>query len=404
MRISTNSLFNTGAAKMSDLQNALNKTQLQMTAGKRILTPSDDPVAAAHALELTQSQGINSQYAINRDNAKASLGIEENALQSITTLLQDVKTLTVNAGNGVLDSTQLKYIATELSGKYDELLSLANSRDGAGSYIFAGYKTTTQPFVKTPTGATYLGDQGPRMLQVGPQRQVAINDNGSAVFESNRNGNGTFVSAAVSTNAGSGVVSPGSVIDPTALTGHSYTITFTSPTTFDVVDTSTTPAPTTLSTGNAYVSGQSITFDGMQLDITGVPATGDQFTVDPSKNQSVFTALTDLINLLNQPATTASAKANLNNGLNAAHLNIDSALDTVLTVRASVGSRLKELDSLDSQGDDRDLSYSQALSDLQDLDYTKAITDFSKQKIMLDAAQQAFVKTTGLSLFNYLGR
>jgi len=402
MRISTNSMFNTGSIRMSDLQNSLNKTQLQMTAGKRILTPSDDPVAASQALELKQSQSINTQYATNRNSAKSALGTEENALQSITTLLQDVKTLAVNAGNSVLDSDQRKYLAAELSGRYDELLALANTRDGAGNYIFSGYQTTTQPFTKTPTGASYVGDQGPRMLQVGPQRQIALSDGGIAVFESNRTGNGTFVSAATATNTGSGVISPGSVVDTTALQAHSYTINFTSATTFDVVDNSTTPAATTLSTGNAYVSGQAIVFDGMQLDISGAPASGDSFTVDPSQNQSIFTTLTDMINLLNLPANDVGSKANLANGLNAAYANLDSALDSVLTVRSSVGARLKELDSLDQQGEDRNLTYAESLSNLEDLDYTKAITDFSKQKIMLEAAQQAFVKTSSLSLFNYI--
>ncbi|KRB93332.1 flagellar hook-associated protein FlgL [Noviherbaspirillum sp. Root189] len=402
MRISTNTMYNTGSARMSDLQSSLNKTQLQMTAGKRILSPSDDPVASAQALELKQSQSINEQYATNRSSAKSSLGMEENALQSITLLLQDVKTIAVNAGNGVLDSDQRKYFATELSGRYDELLALANSRDGAGNYIFAGYQTTTQPFTKTPTGASYSGDQGERILQVGPQRQMALSDSGSIVFESNRTGNGTFVSAATGTNAGSGVISPGSVVNSAAFTGKNYTISFTDATTFDIIDNSDPLAPITISPGNAFVSGQAIVFDGVQIDITGAPAAGDSFTVEPSKNESIFTALKDLINLLNQPATDSTTKANLTNGLNAAHASLDSALDSVLTVRSSVGARLKELDSLDAQGEDRDISYATALSNLEDLDYTKAITDFSKQKIMLEAAQQAFVKTTGLSLFNYI--
>jgi flagellar hook-associated protein 3 FlgL len=387
---------------MSDLQNSLNRTQLQMTAGKRILSPSDDPVASAQALELKQSQSINAQYATNRNSAKSSLGMEENALQSITTLLQDVKTIAVNAGNGILDSAERNYFANELSGRYEELLALANTRDGAGNYIFAGYQTTTQPFTKTPTGASYSGDQGARMLQVGPQRQMELSDNGSVVFESNRTGNGTFVSAATGTNAGSGVISPGSVVNSAAVTGYNYTISFTDATTFDIIDNSDPLAPTTVSTGNAFVSGQAIAFNGIQIDITGAPSAGDSFTVEPSKNESVFTALTDLINLLRQPANDSTTKASLTNGLNTAHASMDSALDSVLSVRSSVGARLKELDSLDAQGEDRDISYAAALSNLEDLDYTKAITDFSKQKIMLEAAQQAFVKTTGLSLFNYI--
>jgi flagellar hook-associated protein 3 FlgL len=244
------------------------------------------------------------------------------------------------------------------------------------------------------------------MLQIGPSRQIALSDNGSAVFESNKTGNGTFVTGNASTNAGTGIISAGSIVNPTALTGHDYNIVFTSATTFDVIDATTSPSPpappTTVLSAQTFVSGQSISFGGLQFDIAGSPMTGDSFTVRPSENQSIFTAMNDLITLLKTPVAGDAGKANLANGLNAAHASIDTALDSVLTVRASVGSRLKELDSLDTQGDDRDVLYSQSLSALQDLDYTKAITDLSKQKIMLEAAQQAFVKTSGLTLFNFI--
>jgi len=406
MRISTNTIFKSGTTRMAELESSLLKTQQQLAQSKRVIRPSDDPVAAAQILELTQSQSVNSQHAVNRQNAKSALGMEENALQGITTLLQNVKTLTVNAGNGVLDGPQREFIATELSGYYDELISLANSRDASGNYIFSGFQTSTQPFTKTPGGATYIGDQGARMLQIGPSRQIALSDNGSTVFETNKTGNGTFVTGKGNSNTGSGVISLGSIVNPGALTGHDYNIVFTGPSTYDVIDATTSPPPpappTIVLGGQTHVSGQAITFDGLQFDITGTPATGDSFTVRPSRNQSVFTTMNNLITLLKTPITSDAARANLANGLNAANVNIDTALDNVLTVRASVGSRLKELDSLDTQGDDRDVLYAQSLSALQDLDYTKAITDLSKQKIMLEAAQQAFVKTSGLTLFNFI--
>jgi flagellar hook-associated protein 3 FlgL len=399
MRISTNSMFSTAVSRMSDLQNKLNKTQLQMSAGKRILTPSDDPVAAAQVLGLTQSRSINTQYATNRGYARSSLGQEENALQGVATVLENAKTLAINAGNGGMSSEDLKSLATDLSGMLDELMALANTQDGTGNHIFAGYRTDTKPFAKVPAGAVYNGDQGSRTLQVGAQRQLAIADHGSAVFEGIRSGNGTFAAAAASANTGSGVVSPGVVLDRTALTGHSYSVNFTSPTTFDVVDTT---AAVTVSTGNPYTSGNAIAFDGMQIEVAGAPATGDQFTLSPSQNQSVFSTLTDLVNLLKRPLSGDTAKANLANGLSIANSGIDAALNNVLTVHASVGSRLKELDTLDTQGEARDAAYADSLGNLQDLDYTSAISELTKQQIMLQAAQQSFIKTTGLSLFDYI--
>ena len=171
-------------------------------------------------------------------------------------------------------------------------------------------------------------------------------------------------------------------------------------TTYDVIDSSTGGAP--LSTGNAYTAGQPISFAGQKLTVSGAPANGDAFTVQPATNQSIFTTLSDLITALQTPATGLIGKANLQRSLSVANGNIDNALNNVLTVRASIGSRLKELDSMDSYGTDRDIQYESALQDIQGVDYNKAISDFTQQNTTLEAAQKSFVKISGLSLFNLL--
>ncbi|MDF3037248.1 MAG: flgL, partial [Paucimonas sp.] len=336
MRISTAGLFESGITRINDLQSSMIRTQQQIAGGKRILTPADDPVGAARALDLTQGQAINTQLGLNRKTAKDALTFEESVLQSVTLLLQDVKTLGINAGNPTIDDSQRKFLAAELGGRIEELLGLANSRDGMGNYIFSGYNVTAQPFLPATGGATFSGDQGLRMLQVSPSQQMPINDTGNAIFENIRNGNGTFATAAASTvsggvvtptNTGAGIISPGSVVDAAAWTGHNYNIVFSvagGVTTYDVVDTTTS---TTLSAGNAYTSGQAITFDGIQFDIKGNPANGDSFTVEPSTGQSVFTTLNNLLNTLKAPAMGSTGQANLSGGLSLALQNIDNALD-----------------------------------------------------------------------------
>jgi flagellar hook-associated protein 3 FlgL len=112
--------------------------------------------------------------------------------------------------------------------------------------------------------------------------------------------------------------------------------------------------------------------------------------------------MTDLLNTLRKPAISAADKATLTNGLNTASDNLGAALDNVLSVRASVGARLKELDYLDSAGDDKNVQYASTLSTLQDLDMAKAISDFTQQQQTLDAAQKSFKAVSGLSLFNYI--
>lgn len=402
MRISTNTVYELGIATLQQQQESLLKTQQQVATGRRVLTPADDPVAAARALDVSQADSANTQYAVNRNSAKSNLGLEESTLQSLTGLIQDVRTATLSAGNPVLSNSDRAAIVTELRGNLDQLTGLANSTDGTGQYLFSGYQGTTKPFTLTATGAQYSGDQGQRLVQIGAARQIGVSDSGSDIFERIKTGNGVFVLAAGATNAGTGVSSPGSVANPAALTGHSYQINFSvsgSTTTYDVVDTTTS---TTLSTGNAYTSGNSITVDGMQFDIQGSPVNGDQFTITPSGNQSLFKTLNDLIGMIANPVNSAAGTTKLTNGLNAALLNLDHGLDNVLSVRAKVGTRLQEVDALDSLGSDLSLQYKQTLSQLQDVDYNKAISDLTMQQTNLQAAQKSFLKISGMSLFDYI--
>jgi flagellar hook-associated protein 3 FlgL len=426
MRISTNTIFELGSRGISDMQASLVKTQQQLSTQRRVLTPADDPVAAATALGITQSISVNEQYAANRQTARSSLSEEESVLQSVTTLLQDAKQLVVNAGNGAMEDSQRQFLAAELRGRFEELMGLANSRDGNGNYMFGGFQTATQPFSKTLAGAAYAGDQGQRMLQVGASRQIPLNDTGYSVFENNKTGNGVFVTAArtLPANTGSGIVSSGAVFDSSKLTGQKYSIDFTvvasgSPgvpdtTTFVVrndtviptlyMDPATglvnLPAPPVIA--STFVEGESIKFAGMEFNIKGKPADGDGFTIDPSRDQSVFKTMTDLLSTLGQSGMGATGQANLTNGLNTANNNIDHALDNVLNVRAAVGTRLKELEVLDSGGSDLNIQYIETLHKLQDIDLAETISAFTQQNMVLEAAQKSFMKVSGMSLFNFI--
>jgi flagellar hook-associated protein 3 FlgL len=152
----------------------------------------------------------------------------------------------------------------------------------------------------------------------------------------------------------------------------------------------------------SYAAGQAITVAGQQFDIKGTPGNGDQFTVAPADKQSLFTTMSKLIDTLRAPAGTDKEKAALTKGLQDGIGNLAMGLDNVLTVRASIGSRQKELDTLDSVGSDADLQYAATLSGLQDLDIVQAISMFSQQTQTLQAAQKTFNAISGLSLFNYI--
>jgi len=404
LRISTNAIFQAGTTQINTLQSQMAKTQMQLSTNKRMLTAADDPIGSAKALELTQSQSMNTQFGTNRTNASSSLSMVDKTLQDVTSQITDIQSIIVTAGNAGYSDSDRAALATELEGRMADLLGSANTTDGTGTYLFSGYRTTTQPFTQTPTGATYQGDQGQRTLQVGSARKLAISESGSAIFEANVTGNGTFVTQATTGNTGSGIIAPGAVTDTTQLTGHDYSIAFTvtgtpAATTYTVTDNVT---GTALQSDQPYTAGAAIAFDGISFDVKGAPADGDSFGVQPSQKQSVFTTISNLIQTLRSPASGDAGKAALTNNLNTASLNMKNALDNVLTVQASVGSRMKELDSLDSTGSDLNVQYQTTLSGLQDLDMVKAISLYTQQQQTLQAAQVSFKTMSGLSLFNYI--
>jgi len=400
MRISSNTIFDSNVAAMGQQQIRLMQTQQQIASGKRLSSASTDPVAATRALDITQSDAINNQQASSRVAARHTLSLAESTLQGVTTLLQDVRTAAVYAGNGTLNSSDRATLATDLSGRLQELVGLANSTDGVGNYLFSGFQSKTQPFVDTPAGMGYFGDDGQRLAQVSATRQMAASDSGADVFMRIRNGNGTFVTQATAGNSGSGVISAGAVVNPAALTGNNYSISFSMAagvSNYSVINT-TTGLPVPGMTAQPYTSGQAIAFDGMRLDIQGAPASGDSFAVTPSSNESVFKTISNLIATLNAPVV----GSNLTNGLNRGINNLDNALGNVLTVRATLGLRLNEIDALQTTGEDMGLQLKQTLSQLQDVDYNKAISDLTQQQVTLQAAQKSFTQVANLSLFTYL--
>ena len=399
MRISTSAIYDANVSMMNQQQSKLLHTQQQLASGQRMLTPADDPVASARALEVIQSDATNTQYATNRNAAIHSASLSESILQSVTSLLQDVKTTAVQAGGGTLNASDKQTLANALSGRLEELQALANSTDGIGNFLYSGYQGRTQPFANSASGVQYMADDGQRMIQVSSSSQMASSDSGADIFMRIKNGNGTFSvqpDPAV-TNSGTGLVSQGVVINPASpLNGNKYQVLFTTPGSYDVIQTFPVIGVPTISSGNAYTSGQPITIGGMQFAVTGAPASGDAFTVSPSTNESMFKTISDLITTMG--TTSATFTNNLDKALNM----LDRALDNVLTVRGSLGSRLNELDALQATGADLGLNYKTTLSQLQDVDYSKGISDLNMQQLSLTAAQKSFKQISDLSLFNYL--
>lgn len=401
MRISTNQLQQQGINSMLEQQGKLSKTQLQVSTGRRILTPADDPAAASQVLGLTQQKEVTAQYQANADAARARLSLEESALVGVGDLLQRVRELAVQANNAPLSNSDRASIAQEVRQRLNELLSLSNTKDGNNEYLFAGYQGLTQAFTPNAAGSfDYNGDEGQRYLQIGSNRQVAVGDSGTSVFRTIRNGNGIFTTQENAANTGTGIIDPGTVNG--TFVPDTYTLAFIQVLPTDPVTYTVTGVASGLVASGTYTSGSSISFNGVQTSVTGTPANGDNFSVTPSANQDIFTTVQNFARGLETAISTPAGQAHFNNTMNRTLIDLDRSLDNVIDIRTRVGSRLNAIDSQKDFNDSFKLQLQETLSNLQDLDYAEAVSRLNLQITGLQAAQQAFVKIQGLSLFNFL--
>jgi flagellar hook-associated protein 3 FlgL len=233
-------------------------------------------------------------------------------------------------------------------------------------------------------------------VQIAAGQTVADGDNGDTVFNQIKTGNGTFTVAAAAGNSGSGIVGATTLSNPAAYDGGTYAITFGAAGAYQV-----TKGATVVATG-AYTEGGTIAFNGVQVTLSGQPASGDSFSLAPSTNQGVFTTVQNLVSALQTGVSGGASSTALNNSINSAINNIDQALSQTSNVRATVGGRLNSITTQQSVATASQTQLQQSISTLQSLDYAKAITTLDQQNTTLSAALQAFTLTQGLSLFKFM--
>lgn len=400
MRVSNQQFYTQSLVAMLNQQAKLLKTQNQVALGTRLLTPADDPSASQRVLEIDQAIGVTAQFQTNADIAISRLEQEEGLLANASNVLQRVRELTLQGKSGQMTEADRKFIASEVRNRLEELVGIANARDTNGEYMFAGFQSQTRPFAPNAAGnIVYQGDQGNRSLRISHDRLIPDGDNGHDVFVAIRTGNGRFTATPAAGNTGTGIIETGNVVDPTTYLPHSYTITFTSATTYDVVNATT---GATVATAQPYTAGTAIGFGGLETAIIGAPATGDVFTIAPSGSRSLFATVESLIAGLEMEIANPTVGAEFAHVTNRVLTDIDQAMENLLRVRTTVGARLKSIDTQKLVNDDLKLQFADVRSKLADLDITEASIALNQDLVALQAAQQAFVRTQGLSLFNLL--
>jgi flagellar hook-associated protein 3 FlgL len=394
MTISTLTFQTTAVAQMDALETALSQTQSQLSTGKQLQSAADNPTAMTQVNELDMQLAASQQQVNNGSTVTSSLQLEQNALTSATTALQSARDLAIEGNNSDLSVTDRQALVAQLQQLQQTLLASANSQDGQGNYLFGGTASGAAPFAAGGSAVNYLGNDQVNQVQIGPDQSVSVGDAGSSVFMNIPAGNGTFTTAAAGANTGSASIDTGSVTNPSAWVPDLYTISFTSPTQYQV----TNSAGTVVGSGN-YASGDAISFNGVQVTISGTPAAGDQFSVAPAGKASVFSTIAGLITTLNS-GTLSSAQISTQVG--GAIQQIDSALNNINNVQAGVGGRLNAISAAASTAQTTQTNLQASVSQLSDVDYAAAVTKLSSQELTLQAAQESYASIAKLSLFNYL--
>ncbi len=398
MRISTTQIYTQGIEAFQQQQVKLAKLQQQISSGQRINRPSDDPSAASKVLEMEQSIALKLQYQMNIGLAEARLDLEETALAGVENIVFRLRELAIQSNNGSLSDTALQAIGIELEDQLDAMLSMANTRDTNGDYLFAGFQNQQPPFSYQSTGSinhvVYNGDQGQRSLQISEARQVLVDDPGQEVFLKLSSAT-SLNEIAAAANTGSGVIAPAQVIDASVYAPGEYEIRFTAAGTYDVYDLG---LGANIVTAASYTDSETIEFQGIRSSITGAPATGDVFTIQQGQYKDIFESMQILSSSLGASGSGSQRSANASEFLD----DLDQFLGRVLEVRSNVGGRLNALQSQFDVNDAQILATKTSLSALRDTDLAEAISQLTLEQTTLDAAQAVFARISSSSLFNFL--
>jgi flagellar hook-associated protein 3 FlgL len=397
IRISTASLFQGGLNQLLARQAQVVQTQNQLATGRRVVNGADDPLAAGAAVALDRSIAELDRFGLNAAVLQNRLNLQESLLTEAGDALQRLRELAVQANNATLTGADRVSVSKEAEQIRQRLLSLANSVDAAGRYVFGGSQDDRRPFVEGPAGVSYQGDQVWRAVAVAPE--LAINDAepGSEVWMRVPTGIGPVKATMGAGNTGQLLLGGYSVTDAAAWNGQALSVSFTSPTTYDVLD-----AGGAVIGGGTYTPGDTLSFNGLSVSLSGPAATGDTLAIGPQVPNDIFATVQGFIDALQAPAATLADRARQTNAIGSVLADISAAGDHFIDRRAGGGARLAGLDDAQGLREATALTLKETLSDLRDVNVAEAASRLTQQSTALEAAQASFVRLQGLSLFNYL--
>ncbi|WP_242522986.1 flagellar hook-associated protein FlgL [Thiocystis minor] len=401
------------SGKVVDAVLGLTNTGDLVVQGSKISDPdgfsmagqSTDPgVAFVQATSSTQP----GQYVVNVTQA-ATQGVLDGVVIPLTigaapnnAIQIDVDGVTNNITLTPNTYTDGDALAVEIATQLGAGVSVAYDSVNGFSFTSDSYGSSSN--VAITAGSTIVGlDTSSSVTAAGLDIVGTINGqattgSGQLLTATSGNASGLQLRIADSTTGNRGTVSFSHE------TGAALTVQFTDASNYAVFNRDGTRALD--DSGNAitgvYQEGTAIEFAGRSLTLAGTPNAGDTVTSRPAPYVSVFDTLDAIATALETPSTDEASREALSEASSTALLNLDSSLDRMSDVRASVGMRLQTLDTQAGLNDQRVLDLKTTLSDVRDLDYAEAISRYKLQEVVLQAAQQTYTQVSKLSLFDFL--
>jgi len=183
MKVSTGQYFDNASSQLATLQNSLSQTQTQLSTSLQIVKPSDAPEKASLVTRLNTEIAKQNAYVASIKTLQNNLTAQDTALKSANDVMGRIKELTVQANNDTMGASDRKTIAQEMTQLRDQILSIANTQDSNGNFIFAGSRVGQPAFGPDAKGMiNYQGDQTRLTVAVGDSRVISMNTPGSDAF------------------------------------------------------------------------------------------------------------------------------------------------------------------------------------------------------------------------------
>ncbi len=418
--ISSNQFYAGGLNGMLQQQSLISTLSQELTTGNALVNPSSQPVAVAQNVSITAQIGQLAGFTQNGSNAQQSLQLESSTLQSVGTLVDQVRQLALQMNNGTVSAQQLQNAGAQMQGYLQQLVQYGNTQDGQGNYLFAGSRNQTQPFVLQANGQVlYQGDGGQNQLALGASLSTAIGDPGNAIFMNIPGGNGSFSVAASGSNTGGASLGPGTVNNPglaqqvLLVNGTEYQVSFSTPASGGGLDYTITSgvgasfSSSGVAASGTFSSGMSIGLPpgaspAIEVPVVGNPAAGDSFTIAGSQPQSLFATFQSLQQAFTATPAGSGSAARRAQAISNALASLDQGQTVLLGTQSAIGSRLQQVQAVQTQNSSVTLQLQTQQASISSINYPQVITQYQQSLTALQAAEAAFSQVQGLSLFKYL--